>query len=124
MRYYEMIIIVHPNVPEDELQLVIDKVTTFVKQRKGEVIKLDQWGKRKCAHKIKKCVKGYYCVLSFTADPALVIELEKMLRYDEKVLRYQTVRVEKEKAELPVPALEQQVEDEAAIQGAAQASEQ
>ena len=124
MRYYEMIIIVHPNVPEEELPLVIDKVSSFIKQHKGEVVKLDQWGKRKCAHKINKCVKGYYFVLYFTAHPALLTELEKTLRYDEKVLRYQTVRVEKERTEAPSVNSEQHREDEPLLQSEAHAADQ
>ena len=101
MRYYEMILIVHPNVPEEELSLVIDKVSALIKAQQGEIIKVDQWGKRKCAHKIDKCQKGYYCVVYFTVNPALLAEIEKTLRYDEKILRYQTVRIEKEKLEAP-----------------------
>jgi len=48
-----MIVIVHPNVPEEELSLVVDKVSAVIKQNQGEVLKVDQWGKRKCANKIK-----------------------------------------------------------------------
>jgi len=124
LRYYEMIIIVHPNVPEEELPLVIDKVTSFIKLHKGEVVKLDQWGKRKCAHKINKCVKGYYFVLYFTAPPALLTELGKTLRYDEKVLRYQTVRVEKKRTEAPSINSEQHGEKEPLLQSEAHAADQ
>jgi small subunit ribosomal protein S6 len=113
LRYYEMILIVHPNVPEEELSLVIDKVSALIKGQQGEIIKVDQWGKRKCAHKIDKCQKGYYCVVYFTVNPAFLAEIEKTLRYDEKILRYQTVKIEKEKLEAPV------VKDEAPVQEAA-----
>jgi small subunit ribosomal protein S6 len=96
-----MILIVHPNVPEEELSLVIDKVSALIKGQQGEIIKVDQWGKRKCAHKIDKCQKGYYFVVYFTVNPAFLAEIEKTLRYDEKILRYQTVKIEKEKLEAP-----------------------
>jgi small subunit ribosomal protein S6 len=108
-----MIIIVHPNVPEEELSLVIDKVSALIKQHQGEVIKVDQWGKRKCAHKIDKCQKGYYCAIYFTAHPALLAEMEKTLRYDEKILRYQTVKIAKEKIEAPGVQGEEQAREEA-----------
>ena len=105
-RYYEMIFIVHPNVPEEELTVVTDKVASVINQHKGEVIKLDKWGKRRCAHKIKKCAKGYYFLLYFMATPAVLAELDRTLRYDEKILRYQTVILEKGK----VDALRKEVE--------------
>lgn len=113
MRYYEMILIVHPNVPEEELSLVIDKVSALIKGQQGEIIKVDQWGKRKCAHKIDKCQKGYYCVVYFTVNPAFLAEIEKTLRYDEKILRYQTVKIEKEKIQTPGVKSEEPAQEEA-----------
>ena len=99
MRYYEMIFILHPNIPEDELSVVTEKVTAVIDRNKGEVIKLDSWGKKRCAHTIKKCTKGYFFLLYFMADPTVLQELDKTLRYNEKVLRYQTVITEKDKIE-------------------------
>ena len=99
MRYYEMIFILHPNIPEEELSVITEKVTGVIARNKGEVIKLDNWGKKRCAHTIKKCTKGYFFLLYFMADPIILKELDKTLRYDEKVLRYQTVIVEKDKIE-------------------------
>ena len=99
MRYYEMIFILHPNIPEEELSVITAKVTGVIDRNKGEVIKLDNWGKKRCAHTIKKCTKGYFFLLYFTANPTILQELNKTLRYDEKVLRYQTVIVEKDKIE-------------------------
>lgn len=99
MRYYEMIFILHPNIPEEELSVVTEKVTAVIDRNKGEVIKLDNWGKKRCAHTIKKCTKGYFFLLYFMATPTILQELDKTLRYNEKVLRYQTVIVEKDKIE-------------------------
>lgn len=114
MRYYEMIVIVHPNVPEEDLSLVVDKISAVIKQNQGEVIKVDAWGKRKCAHKVNKCQKGYYFVFYFSANPAYLAEVEKTLRYDEKILRYQTVKTERQKIEAPGARGEEKAQEEAA----------
>ncbi|MDX1777507.1 MAG: 30S ribosomal protein S6 [Thermodesulfobacteriota bacterium] len=95
MRYYEMVFIVHPSVPDDEVSAVTDKITSAINQSKGEVIHLDNWGKRRCAHKIKKSQKGNYFLLYFSGDPGVLTELDRTLRYNEKVLRYQTVIADK-----------------------------
>jgi small subunit ribosomal protein S6 len=79
--------------------VVTEKVTAVIDRNKGEVIKLDSWGKKRCAHTIKKCTKGYFFLLYFMATPTILQELDKTLRYNEKVLRYQTVIVEKDKIE-------------------------
>ena len=98
MRNYEMIFIVHPGVPDEELSVVTEQVTSVITQNKGEVIQLDNWGKRRCAHKIKKSVKGNYFLLYFSGIWAST-ELDRTLRYNEKVLRYQTVIVDKKTIE-------------------------
>jgi small subunit ribosomal protein S6 len=90
-----MIFIVHPSVPDDELSVVTDKITSVINQSKGEVIHLNNWGKRRCAHKINKSQKGNYFLLHFSGDPGVITELDRTLRYNEKVLRYQTVIADK-----------------------------
>ena len=60
LKNYEMIFIVHPNVSEEETPTVTDKVVSIISQHEGEVIALKKWGKRKFAHKIKKCTRGYF----------------------------------------------------------------
>jgi len=99
LRHYEIIFIVHPNVPEGEMSKVTDKVTGVITQRKGEVIALKDWGKKRFAYKVKKSTKGYYFLLYFTATPDALAELERTLRIDEKILRYQTIRMDKAKIE-------------------------
>jgi len=96
LSHYEMIFIVHPNVPEEETSAVTDRVITVINQNKGEVIKFKKLGKKKFAYKIKKCAKGYYFLLHFLASPDVLTELERALRYDENILRYQTIKLGKE----------------------------
>ena len=95
LKHYEIVFVVHPNVPEGELSKVTDKVTSIITQHKGEVIKFKEWGRKKFAYKIRKCTKGYYFLLYFMATPALLAELQRSLRIDEKILRYQTIRLGK-----------------------------
>jgi len=94
-----MIFIVHPNVPEGEMSKVTDKVTSVITQRNGEVVALKDWGKKRFAYKVKKSTKGYYFLLYFIATPDVLAELERTLRIDEKILRYQTIKVGKERIE-------------------------
>lgn len=100
LKHYEMIFIVHPNVPEEETSAVTDKVTNIIDQHKGEVIKLKNWGKKRFTYKIKKCTRGYYFLLYFLGTPVVLAELERTLRYDEKILRYQTIKMGKEQIEI------------------------
>ena len=92
MRGYELILIVDPDITEDEANTVTNKVTETITQIQGRVVKVEKWGKRKLAYKIKKSPKGHYVIIYFMALPQALKELERTLRYNEKVIRYQTIQ--------------------------------
>jgi small subunit ribosomal protein S6 len=91
LRGYELILIVDPEVTEDEVGTVTNKVTETIAQLQGKVVKVEKWGKRKLAYKVKKNPKGYYVILYFMASPQTLKEIERTLRYNEKILRYQMI---------------------------------
>jgi small subunit ribosomal protein S6 len=91
LRGYELILIVDPEITEDEVNTVTNKVTETITQIQGRVVKVEKWGKRKLAYKIKKSPKGHYVIIYFMASPQALKELERTLRYNEKVIRYQLI---------------------------------
>jgi small subunit ribosomal protein S6 len=91
LKGYELILIIDPEVAEDEVGTVTNKVTETITQLQGKVVKIEKWGKRKLAYKVKKSPKGHYIILYFTASPQAIKEIERTLRYNEKILRYQTI---------------------------------
>ena len=93
MRKYETIIILQPDLGEDDISVVTGKIQDVVTSYKGELFRLDDWGIRKLAYSIKKCARGRYYYVRYDGDAALIAELERRLRLDEKVLRYQSVNI-------------------------------
>lgn len=91
MRSYELIMIVDPEIGEDDINAVINKVSEFITQLHGKVVKVEKWGKRKLAYKIKKNTKGYYVIFYFTALPSVIKEIDRTLHYNEKILRHQII---------------------------------
>lgn len=111
MRKYETIYILQPDLSEDEIKVVADKVQDVIASYKGNFQRLEDWGIRKLAYHINKCARGRYLYLRYDGGRELIAELERRLRLDEKVLRYQSVNItdqpEKpvaEKKPLPVEA--------------------
>jgi small subunit ribosomal protein S6 len=98
MRMYETIIIVQPDLGEDETKALTAKVQEVISGMKGDFKRLEDWGARKLAYPINKFNRGRYYFLRFDGDAPLIAELERRLRLDDKVLRYQSVRIEKEAA--------------------------
>ena len=92
MRGYELILITDPDITEDEVSTITNKVTDTITQLQGKVVKVEKWGKRKLTYKVKKNSKGYYVIFYFMASPDSLKEIERTLRYNEKILRYQTVQ--------------------------------
>ena len=60
----------------------------------GEVKKREYWGLRSLAYRVKKNRKGHYMLLGMDAKPAFIHEMERLLRLNEDVLRFMTLRVE------------------------------
>lgn len=93
MRKYETIFILQPDLAEDDIKIVTNKVQDVVASYKGAFHKLDDWGNRKLAYPIRKHPRGRYYYLRFDGGAQLVAELERRLRLDEKVLRFLSVNI-------------------------------
>lgn len=93
MRKYETIFILQPELSEDDIKSVTAKAQDVITTFKGECLRMDDWGIRKLAYPIKKSARGRYYYLRFDGNSALIAELERRLRLDEKVLRYQSVNI-------------------------------
>ncbi|KAF0219511.1 MAG: small subunit ribosomal protein [Geobacteraceae bacterium] len=98
MRMYETIFIVQPDLGDEDLKGLSAKVQEVIAGGKGNFKKLEDWGVRKLAYPISKFTRGRYYYLRFDADAALIAELERRFRLDDRVVRYQSVKLEKETA--------------------------
>jgi len=116
MRMYETIYIVQPDLGDEELKALSTKVQDIVANMNGDFKRLEDWGVRKLAYAINKNPRGRYFYLRFDGDSALIAELERRLRLDDKVIRYQSVKLETEvvvPAAAPVKAAEEGTEEAA-----------
>ena len=93
MRYYETLYIINPNLAEEDYRAVVAKFTDAVEKNKGVVTKVDEWGKKTLAYDIKKFDKGFYVLLQFCGEAGLTAELKRELGLDDRVLKYQTIKL-------------------------------
>jgi small subunit ribosomal protein S6 len=98
MRTYEILFIIRPDVPEEEVDGILEPLKTVVTQNDGAVDKLDKWGTRKLAYRVRKYREGSYVLLQFSTNKAAetVRELERRLRVSDTVLKFLTVRIDEE----------------------------
>ena len=93
MRPYEVVIILDAGLEEEQIKAVLDRTVATVKDGGGNPGKLDRWGKRRFAYELKKRWEGYYALLECTAEPAVMIGLDRQLRLTDGVLRHKVIRV-------------------------------
>lgn len=113
MRMYETIFILLPDLADDDIKDVTGRVEKVIEEKKGELKQLADWGVRKLAYPINKVSRGRYYYLRVDGGADLIAELERRLRLNDKVLRYQTVKLEKETS-APAAAKAPVVEEPAA----------
>lgn len=98
MRRYELALVADPTIPEEQHDKLITALEEMIAGKSGKVLKVDRWGRRKLAYKIKGQTEGNYTFLLFDGEPSLLNELERRLRLSENWLRFSTVRADHEKA--------------------------
>ena len=88
MRQYELIFIVHPDVDDNVLTDVVNRIQAWITDDGGEVTNTELWGKRKLAYPIRKQEEGQYVLMHTKMSPTFGTQLERNLRYLEPVMRF------------------------------------
>lgn len=94
MRRYETIYIIRPGASEDDITAIIDRTNGVIEQYNGKIDQLDRWGIKKLAYTINKETQGYYIYSDYAGTPEAVMEIERLFRIDDKVLRYMTIKTQ------------------------------
>lgn len=94
-RDYELTYILAPDLDDAEKTKVFDRLKdTLTDQFGGEVLKVDEWGRRKLAYAIKKHAFGTYIHMRMRAPGEAIAELERVMRLMDPVIKFLTVRLE------------------------------
>src|SRR5262245_1075426 len=91
-REYETTYILRPDITNDAIGQVNNKIRAIIESGGGRLLKVDNWGKRKLAYEVKKQLKGIYLFFDFLGSPGLVEEVERNLRLTDSVIRYYSVK--------------------------------
>jgi len=103
-RDYELGLIINPEVSEEETRAVLDRVEQIVANYGGQIVRVNQWGRRRLAYPIERHREGFYVFVDMILTPETVSELERTLKVSETVLRHMTKKrdpkaVQKEREE-------------------------
>jgi len=90
---YESMIIIAPNLSNEELEKETGKLHSLISELGGEIIKTDNWGKKQLAYEIEKFHEGYYFINYFNLDTQKIHEIDRHYRLSEKIIRHNIIKL-------------------------------
>lgn len=97
MRDYETLYIIKPDVEAERIPAVVEKFKQLVLDNGGEIVKVEEWGKRRLAYEVQKIREGYYVLMNFKSSTAASQELERIFKITDEILRYLVIRLDEQK---------------------------
>jgi small subunit ribosomal protein S6 len=91
-REYETIFILKPDVTNDAIGQANAKIRQVIETGGGQLLKVENWGRRKLAYEVKKQLKGVYVFFNYLGGAGLVEEVERNLHLTDTVIRYYTIK--------------------------------
>ena len=96
MRSYEIMFIVNPSIPEEEIDKINSQLEGIITSGGGTIEKIEKMGKRRLAYDVDKHREGYYVLFVIAANGDIIKECERRLRVMDAVIKYITVRTDEE----------------------------
>ena len=96
MNHYETVFIATPVLSDTQVKETVEKFRSFITGNGGEMENEENWGLKKLAYPIQKKENGYYFLFQFVAAGDIVDRLETQFRRDERIIRFLTVRLDKD----------------------------
>ena len=94
MRNYQSVLILKPDLDEAQVEESVNKITAILKKFGGSILKLDKWGKKRLAYRVRKNKFGYYLNIYHTCKPGGVPDLEKEYQLYELIIKFMVIRLE------------------------------
>ena len=83
---YEAMVVFSVKNGEEQVKSLVAKFTDLIKAN-GELVNVDEWGKRKLAYPINYENDGYYVVYTFSSKTDFPAEFERIINITDGVLR-------------------------------------
>jgi len=115
---YELMYIVSPEVEQEDLEAVVDRISQIITDGGGQVLHLESWGRKRLAYPIRRFREGHYILAYIELDPGAVSQLRARFALTEEMVRYLLLRTDEVPArvaeaarqEEPAPAEEPEAE--------------
>jgi small subunit ribosomal protein S6 len=99
MSLYEHVFLARQDVTAQQVEAMTEQYKAVIEAGGGSIAKVEYWGVKSLAYRIKKNRKAHYALMNITAPAAAVAEMERQMGINEDILRFMTVRVEEHEIE-------------------------
>lgn len=96
MRNYELLYVIQPDLEEEQLQALQEKINSIIEEQGGQNTELKEWGKKRLAYEIADHREGYYIEVHFAGTPQVVEELGRVIKITNGILRHIIIREEEQ----------------------------
>ncbi len=98
MALYEHIFLARQDVTPQQVETLTEQIKSKIASLGGAVTKVEPWGLKSLAFRVKKNRKAHFTLLNIAAPSEAVVEVERLLSLNEDVIRYLTIRVDEHEA--------------------------
>ena len=99
MALYEHVFIARQDISSQQVEGLIDMMQAVLEENDGKITKIEYWGLKSLAYRVKKNRKGHYSLLNIEASHAAVAELERRISLNDDIIRSMTLRVDEHEAD-------------------------
>jgi small subunit ribosomal protein S6 len=94
MPLYEHVYLARQDVTAQQVETMTEQFKSVLEGLGGTLDKVEYWGVKSLAYRIKKNRKAHFSLLNINAPAAAVAEMERQMSSNEDILRFMTIRVE------------------------------
>ena len=95
LKQYETVFIATPVLSDAQMKEAVAKYASLITDNGGEIVHQEDWGLKKLAYPIQKKTTGFYHLIEFKANPDFINTFEIQFKRDERIIRFQTVAMDK-----------------------------
>ena len=98
-RVYESAVLINAALDDETIKNLIERIKETITTNGGDILEIEDWGRKRLAYQVKKSKIGYYAIFRFNAPPDIVPKIERNYQLDENILRYLTIALSKDALE-------------------------
>jgi small subunit ribosomal protein S6 len=91
---YELVVVIQPDMDEQGVANINERLSQIITGQAGAIDSTEMWGKRTLAYPIRKYFEGHYILHRFQMNPSGAEEIDRLLRFNENVIRYLVIRTD------------------------------